>query len=78
LSSSGIFFLEQVYNSSIGGDNWMYERNKLNKSDLIRIESRIKGVLSKIILSEKADKVPDSIIFLNNRYDSLICKLKTE
>jgi len=76
LSSSGIFFLEEVYNSSIGGNNWISERSKLNATDLNRIESRIKGVLSKIILSEKANKMPDSIIFLNKPYDSVLCKLK--
>jgi hypothetical protein len=78
LSSSGIFYLEQVYNPSIGGSNWIYEKSKLKTSDLIRIQDRIKAVLNKIIISEKTSKMPDSIIFLNKPYDSLTCILKTE
>ena len=76
LGSSGILFLQQVYNPSLGSNNWIYESSKLHDTDLVRIENRIKIVLNKIMLLEKAGNMQDSMIFLYKPYDSLVCKLK--
>lgn len=75
LSSSGIFFLEQVYNSSLGGNDWIYNKSKLSTSDFKRIEKRIDTILKEIIFLEREDKFPDSIIFLRKPYDTVTCKL---
>jgi len=75
LNSSGIFFLEEVYNPSIGGSNWIYDTSKLSISDFNRIEKRIDTLLNKILFLERKSKIPDSVIFLRKPYDTVICKL---
>jgi hypothetical protein len=75
LSSSGILFLQQIYNTSIGGSNWVFDKNNLTDKDFLRFEKRIDTFLNKIVDAERKNNLPDSIIFLKEPYDTIICKL---
>ena len=75
LSSSGILFLQQIYNPSIGGSNWVFDKNNLSTKDFLRFEKRIDTFLNKIVDAERKNHLPDSIIFLKKPYDTIICRL---
>lgn len=78
LSSNSLFFLEQVFNPAIGGSNWIYQKSKFNVEDIQRIEKRIRIIITKIVSLERKSGIPDSMIFFQKPYDSILCRIKTE
>ena len=75
LNSNGMLFIQEVFNPSLGGSNWIFQKSLLSSSDFERIEDRIKKILNEVIVLERRDKIPDSIIFLKKPFDRLVCKL---
>ncbi|WPV63959.1 hypothetical protein [Chitinophaga sp. LS1] len=76
LSSNGLFKLAEVYNPN-KSMNWITKGENLTKEDYNRIERRINSLLKGVVKNAKDKNVPDTVVFWEKPYDTVICKLET-